>query len=286
VGAGTGVITGQDLLSSAAAGAASGGYSGAADAIMGNFDLTGLTASQRSALKNTVTGVISGKPLDQTLMNSITGLVNSEINKSKTPTVTTKVGAADDDVNNPVIGVDADGNEVRLDNINTLFAGNTDYAAQAQTLLDSYDTAGLAAVAAPASGATAATNAPLLRLVQAAANDPNYATKLSALESVLAKSGTSIAQLVRTGISIAGANPLNPLNFLTYTGNIDANEDATLKRLRDSGLITLDDLKTSPATTLAPVTTKAVVVTLAPVTTQYVVQPGDYTATVNIGDHH
>jgi len=270
VGAGTGVITGQDLLSSAAAGAASGGYSGAADAIMGNFDLTGLTASQRSALKNTVTGVISGKPLDQTLMNSITGLVTSEINKAAntpatTPAVTT---AATDDTDNPVVGLDADGNEVRLKDINTLFAGNTDYAAQATKLLNSYDTAGLAAVAAPAAGATAATNSPLLRLVQAAANDPNYATKLSALENVLTAAGSSIARVLGTAISLG-----------TYSPGLNADEDATLKRLRDSGLVTIDDLKTSPATTLAPVTTKAPATTLAPVTTKYIVQPGDYTDT-------
>ena len=78
VGATTGLLSGQDLLTAALAGAKSGGIGGATDIIMNNMDLSGLTKNQLSALKTTISGTLSGKPLDQTLMNAVTNLASSE----------------------------------------------------------------------------------------------------------------------------------------------------------------------------------------------------------------
>jgi len=78
VGATTGLLSGQDLLTAAFNGAKSGGTGAVTDVIMNNMDLSGLTKNQIAALKTTITGTISGKPLDQTLMNAVTGLASSE----------------------------------------------------------------------------------------------------------------------------------------------------------------------------------------------------------------
>ena len=82
VGATTGLLSGQDLLDAALAGAKSGGITSVADVVMNNMDLSGLTANQKKALKTTITGTLSGKPLDQTLMNAVTGLASSEAKKA------------------------------------------------------------------------------------------------------------------------------------------------------------------------------------------------------------
>ena len=77
VGATTGLLTGQDLLTAALAGAKSGGIGGVADIIMNNMDLSGLTKNQKSALRTTISGTLSGKPLEQNLMNAVTSLASS-----------------------------------------------------------------------------------------------------------------------------------------------------------------------------------------------------------------
>jgi hypothetical protein len=73
VGATKGFVTGQDVLDSAKTGFIQGGTGGAVDAVMANFStqLSGLSKSQQTALKTFISGTLSGKPLDQTLIDSI-----------------------------------------------------------------------------------------------------------------------------------------------------------------------------------------------------------------------
>jgi len=92
VGATKGFVTGADVFDSAKIGFIQGGTSGAADAILAQFGDTfsGLSKSQQTAIKSLITGSISGKPFDQNLMDSIIGMVNSEIKSNKaTNTATT-----------------------------------------------------------------------------------------------------------------------------------------------------------------------------------------------------
>jgi hypothetical protein len=71
VGVTKGALTGQDIVDTALAGAKSGGIYGATAAITDNIpELDGLTANQRKAVNNVVSGMLSGKPLDQLAINA------------------------------------------------------------------------------------------------------------------------------------------------------------------------------------------------------------------------
>jgi hypothetical protein len=106
-----------------------------------------------------------------------------------------------------------------------------DYKTQVNNLLSQYETAGYALpVSAPTPGITAANSGPLIRLVQAAANDPQYAVKLPAIEEALTAAGSSIARLFGAAISLG-----------TYSPELNANEYQILKDKLASSNITLDD---------------------------------------------
>jgi hypothetical protein len=93
-------LTGQDILEGALKGAAAGGVNGAVgEIIKGIPDFDKLTPTQQKMAVNAVTGVISGKPMDQILVNSAIAAANAEIHGSKvTPTGVDKttVGNFDD----------------------------------------------------------------------------------------------------------------------------------------------------------------------------------------------
>ena len=111
-------------------------------------------------------------------------------------------------------------------------------------------------------------NKPLLRLVQEAANDPNYVEKLGSLEKYLFNAGTSIAKVLGTR-----------LDLLTYSGELNKGEaeyfesqefenrlrDAEIQRLkqplpqteiqpgsRDVTTVNLPDGTTAPAPATSP----------------------------------
>ena len=127
-------------------------------------------------------------------------------------------------------------------------------------------------------------NKPLLRLIQEAANDPNYVEKLGSLEKYLFNAGTSIAKVLGTR-----------LDLLTYSGELNKGEaeyfesqefknrlrDAEIERLkqplprtdiqpgsRDVTTVNLPDGTTAPAPATAPaVSPGTAIVTPTPVIT-------------------
>jgi hypothetical protein len=86
ISAGTALLQGDNPLDAAIRGAAVGGVNGAANSILGNIpEFANLTGAQQRVVTNAITGVISGKPLDQVLINSAISLAKNEIaNASKT----------------------------------------------------------------------------------------------------------------------------------------------------------------------------------------------------------
>jgi hypothetical protein len=106
-----------------------------------------------------------------------------------------------------------------------------DYKTEVNNLLSQYETAGYAMpVGAPTPGITVTNSGPLIRLVQAAANDPQYAAKLPAIEQALTAAGSSIARLFNTAISLG-----------TYSPDLNSNEYQILKDKLASSNITLSD---------------------------------------------
>jgi hypothetical protein len=78
-------LTGQDVFDAALKGAAMGGVNGAVGEIVkGIPGFDKLTPTQQKMAANAVTGVISGKPMDQILVNSAIAAANAEIHGSKT----------------------------------------------------------------------------------------------------------------------------------------------------------------------------------------------------------
>jgi hypothetical protein len=78
------VLTGQDVFDAALKGAAAGGVNGAVGEIVkGIPDFDKLTPTQQKMAANAVTGVISGKPMDQILINSAIAAANAEIAEQK-----------------------------------------------------------------------------------------------------------------------------------------------------------------------------------------------------------
>jgi hypothetical protein len=87
VSGGTALLSGKDVGSAMLAGAATGGVNGAVNALLGNIEGFGsLTDSQKKMATNAVTGVISGKPLDQIVINSAIAAANSAIAEAKNTT--------------------------------------------------------------------------------------------------------------------------------------------------------------------------------------------------------
>ena len=92
----TAALSGKDDLGSAfVKGFTTGGTGAAVNALLGNIEGFGdLTADQKKMVVNAVTGVVSGKPLEQVVINSAISAANSAIAQAKgastTPTDTTK----------------------------------------------------------------------------------------------------------------------------------------------------------------------------------------------------
>ena len=84
VSGGTALLSGKDVGDAMIQGAVTGGTSGAVNALMGNIDgFQDLTPAQKSMAINAVSGVISGKPLDQIVIDTAIAAANAEVAKAK-----------------------------------------------------------------------------------------------------------------------------------------------------------------------------------------------------------
>jgi hypothetical protein len=84
VSAGTALLSGQDVGEAMTRGFVTGGVNGAVNSLLGNIEGFGdLTANQKKMVTNAVTGVISGKPLDQIVINTAISAANSAIADAK-----------------------------------------------------------------------------------------------------------------------------------------------------------------------------------------------------------
>jgi hypothetical protein len=74
------IITGQDIGAAVLNGAAMGGVNGAVNSLLNSVDgYKDLSAGQKKMVSNSVTGILSGKPLEQTLINSAIAAANAEV---------------------------------------------------------------------------------------------------------------------------------------------------------------------------------------------------------------
>lgn len=84
ISGGTALLSGKNVGDAMIKGAVTGGTSGAVDALLGNIDgFKDLSPAQKNMAVNAVTGVISGKPLDQIVINTAISAANAEIAKAK-----------------------------------------------------------------------------------------------------------------------------------------------------------------------------------------------------------
>ena len=94
----TAALTGKSVGDAMVTGAISGGVNGAVGALLNSADMKELTkdlsATEKRLVSNAVSGVISGKPLDQILINSAIAAANAEINNVKNPPSTAGVDKA------------------------------------------------------------------------------------------------------------------------------------------------------------------------------------------------
>jgi hypothetical protein len=132
-------------------------------------------------------------------------------------------------------------------------------------------------------------NKPLLRLVQEAANDPNYVEKLDALEKSLFKTGTSISKVLGLGFELLTYSPeLNKGEMDYFKSQEFENRlrDAEIQRLkqplprteiqpgsRDVTTVNLPDGTIAPAPATAPAPAPAVSPGTAIVTPTPVITP-------------
>jgi len=76
-------LTGTDIVDATLAGATTGGISGATDALLSNVEgYSSLPKSQQTVIKNIIGGTLTGKPLDQVLINSAINMANAEVKKA------------------------------------------------------------------------------------------------------------------------------------------------------------------------------------------------------------
>jgi hypothetical protein len=96
----TAALTGRNVGDAMIAGAATGGVNGAVNALLNSSDMKELTSdlsdTEKRLVANTITGVISGKPLDQVLINTAIAAANAEA-KANAPISKTELGELDDD---------------------------------------------------------------------------------------------------------------------------------------------------------------------------------------------
>jgi hypothetical protein len=80
------LLSGKDIGDAMLAGATSGGVSGAVNALTGSIEgFSRLNPAQQRMVSNAVTDVISGKPLDQAVINTAISFAKNEINSLKAP---------------------------------------------------------------------------------------------------------------------------------------------------------------------------------------------------------
>ena len=78
------ILTGQDLSDAIARGFTSGGINGAVNALLPNIDgFKDLNNTQKRLVTNAVTGVVSGKPLDQILINTAIAAATQQVSDQK-----------------------------------------------------------------------------------------------------------------------------------------------------------------------------------------------------------
>jgi hypothetical protein len=80
------LLSGKDVGDAMLAGATSGGVSGAVNALTGSIEgFSSLNPAQQRMVNNAVTDVISGKPLDQTAINTAISFAKNQVNSLKGP---------------------------------------------------------------------------------------------------------------------------------------------------------------------------------------------------------
>jgi hypothetical protein len=90
------ILTGQDISDALLSGAVSGGVSGAVDFMAKGIDgFDDLSKAEQAAAKTAIKGVISGKPLDQVLINSAISAANTQIKVEKDNKAAKDAGWAD-----------------------------------------------------------------------------------------------------------------------------------------------------------------------------------------------
>jgi gas vesicle protein len=83
VSGGRAVLTGQDVSDAVLRGATTGGINGATNAFLSAPEFSNLTNAEKRIAANAITGVISGKPIDQILINSAIAAANASLANSK-----------------------------------------------------------------------------------------------------------------------------------------------------------------------------------------------------------
>jgi hypothetical protein len=287
-------ISGGNIGDAVMAGAVSGGVSGAVNSLMDAPEFKDLTAAQKRIASNAAAGVLTGKPLDQVIVNAAVSAARDAAKSSSTQQA--RAPAPVEDMGPTSYGTNvtqqltdaglvdgsgqfADAGSLTDADLAEIVGGTPQYASQVQNIIsDALGSVGIAQAlpnpSMPGYGAALEKAGPALyKVVADAANDPDYLRKLPLLEKALSAAGTSVAKI------LGGA----PLELATYAPELGSNEAELLARARKAG-ITLDANPagagrgfvnpTAPTTSPSP-TPKP---TPAP-KPDYVVQPGDYTDT-------
>jgi hypothetical protein len=84
-------ISGRDIGDAIKNGTIVGGVNGAVNAMLNLDDFKDLTASQKKIAANAITGVISGKPLDQIIINSAIAAANASVSNANTSSASKSV---------------------------------------------------------------------------------------------------------------------------------------------------------------------------------------------------
>jgi hypothetical protein len=116
ISAGTALLSGGDIGEAMIRGAATGGVNGAVNSLLGNIEGFGnLTDNQKKMVTNAVTGVVSGKPLDQVLINSAISTAKNAVQEASK----SNIGALDGLTSSGRTGDDMGGSYDVVDGLNT-----------------------------------------------------------------------------------------------------------------------------------------------------------------------
>ena len=287
-------VSGGSIGDAVLAGAVSGGVSGAVNSLMDAPEFKDLTAAQKRIASNAAAGVLTGKPLDQVVVDAAVAAARDAAKSStgqqaRAPAPVEDMGPTSYGTNVTQQLTDAglideggqfaDAGSLTDADLAEIVGGTPQYASQVQNIIsDALGSVGIAQAlpnpSMPGYGAALEKAGPALyKVVADAANDPDYLRKLPLLEKALSAAGTSVAKI------LGGA----PLELATYAPELGSNEAELLARARKAG-ITLDANPagagrgfvnpTAPSTSPSPAPKPAP--TPKP---DYVVQPGDYTDT-------